>query len=201
MESLVLISDAAGRPRRAPAAPQQMADPESGLFPSLIRPDWKDVFRKGFRRIRESLRLFWAGCYPPTMKAKEARGVKAWLVTWHWLRDHPKREVAAIFSSRLGGVRVREFVELIWVTSKYFTFEEQLSIKWPGGRTPYAARFGQTTEGDPWAGEVLCGNDPYLRARLVDGLTIGRDADGKEKVNWKERPRASSAWWHQEKQH
>ena len=40
----------------------------------------------------------------------------------------------------------------------------------------------------------MCGNDPFLRARVVDDVTIQRDADGKEQVNWKERPRASSDW-------
>lgn len=108
-------------------------------------------------------------------------------------------EVAAIFSPRLGSVRVREFVELIYVTSGYFTLSEQLSMTWPRyGRDPYVAKFGQTKEGDPWEGEILCGDDPYLRARLVDDLTVERDADGKEKTNWKERPRASSAWMHAE---
>jgi hypothetical protein len=114
-------------------------------------------------------------------------------VTRHWVADYPKWEVTAIFSSRLGGVRVREFVEVIYLTS-YFTLDEQLSMRWSGhGQAPYAARFGQTKEGEPWEGEVLCGNDPYLRARLVDDLIVGRDADGKDVTTWKERPRLRSS--------
>jgi hypothetical protein len=133
------------------------------------------------------------------MGDKKDRGRAAWLVTRHWVADHPKWEVVAIFSPRLGGVRVREFVELIYVTGGYFALSEQLSMMWPRhGRTPYPAKFGQTKEGDPWEGEILCGHDPYLRARLVDDLTVERDADGKETTNWKERPRASSAWMHAE---
>jgi hypothetical protein len=127
------------------------------------------------------------------MKNKRPRKVTAWLVTRHWVADHANREVevVVIFSPRLGGVRVREFVELIYLTSGYFTLSEQVSMMWSRhGRTPYPARFGQTRDGDPWAGEILCGWDPYLRARLVNDLTVERDADGKEKANWKERPRA-----------
>lgn len=71
-----------------------------------------------------------------------------------------------------------------------FTLDEQAEMQWPRhGRIKYAARFGQTADGQPWECEVLCGNDPYLRARLVDDLTVERDADGKENAVWKERPR------------
>ena len=132
------------------------------------------------------------------MGRKKARGRVAWLVTRHWVADHPRCEVAAIFSARLGGVRVREFVELLHLTS-YYTLQEQLDMKWPRyGRIPYPARFGQTKEGDPWACEILCGDDPYLLARLVDDLIVERDAHGNERPVWKERPRASSAWMHAE---
>jgi hypothetical protein len=128
------------------------------------------------------------------MASKKDRGRSAWLVTRHRIVDQPKWEVAAIFSPRLGGTRVREFVELIYLTSGYFTLSEQLSMAWPRhGRIPYAARFGQTKDGAPWGGEVLCGDDPYLRARLVDDLKVERDADGKETVVWKDRPRPSFA--------
>lgn len=85
------------------------------------------------------------------MASKKVRGRAAWLVTRHWIADYPKWEVAAIFSPRLGSLRVREYVELIYLTSGYFTLGEQLSMMWSGhGQTPYAAEFGQTKDGDPW---------------------------------------------------
>jgi hypothetical protein len=46
----------------------------------------------------------------------------------------------------------------------------------------------------PWGGEIICGHNPYLRARLVDDLTIERNDDGKEEVNWKERPKPDVQW-------
>jgi hypothetical protein len=49
------------------------------------------------------------------------------------------------------------------------------------------------TKGEPWDGEVLCGNDPYLRARLVDGLIVERNMDSKEETAvWKDRPRSQA---------
>jgi len=111
-------------------------------------------------------------------------------VTRHWVADHPKWEVAAILSSRLGGVRVREFVELLDLVN--YTLGEQLAMRWSRhGQTMCPDKFGQTREGDPWECEVLCGNDPYLWARIVDDLAVERDPEGKEKTTWKERPRAS----------
>jgi hypothetical protein len=129
------------------------------------------------------------------MKRRKKSKVTAWLITRHWVSDHERHsdEVVAIFSPRLGGVRVREFVELIDVTSGFFTLSEQLSMMWPRhGRVPYPARFGQNADGDPWECEIHCGGDPYLLARLVDDLAVERDADGKERAVWTERPRARS---------
>jgi hypothetical protein len=81
-------------------------------------------------------------------------------------------------------------VELIHLTGGYFTLGEQLTIAWPRqGRMPYGAKFGQTKNGRPWSGEVICGDDPYLRARIVDQLIVSCDSNGKETAVWKERLR------------
>jgi hypothetical protein len=126
------------------------------------------------------------------MAGKKGKGRLSWLVTRHWIADYPKSEVAAIFSGRLGGSRVKEFVELLGVTS-YYTLSEQAALQWSGhGQAPYPAKFGQTTAGHPWDGEILCGDDPYLHARVVNDLIVERGADGKEVATWKERPRSEA---------
>jgi hypothetical protein len=125
------------------------------------------------------------------MRSRRDRGRTAWLVTKHWVAAHPKWEVVAILSPRLGGRRVREFIELIYLTNGYFTLSEELAIAWPRhGRIPYPARFGQTEDGEPWAGEIICGDDPFLKARLVDDLIVERDAGGQETAVWKESKRS-----------
>ena len=87
---------------------------------------------------------------------------------------------------------MKEFVELLSVTS-YYTLGEQAALQWSGhGQAIFPAQLGQTTTGHPWDGEVLCGNDPYLRARIVSDLIVERDADGKEVATWKERPRSEA---------
>jgi hypothetical protein len=126
------------------------------------------------------------------MAGKKPKGRVCWLVTRHCRADYPKWEIAAIFSGRMGGIRVREFVELLGVTS-YCTLQEQAALQWSGyGQAPYPAQFGQTTKGDQWECEIFCGDDPYLHARIVDGLVVERDSDGKEIATWKERPRSEA---------
>ena len=110
-------------------------------------------------------------------------------MTREWAAALPRSEVAAILSPRLGADRVRELVEFIHVTNS-FTLTEQASMMWPRhGRTPYPAQFVQTRGGIQWEGEILCGHNPYLRARKVDDLTVELDADGRETPTWKDRPR------------
>ena len=131
------------------------------------------------------------------MSKKKKRGRSAWVVTRHSL-DHAKKEVLAIFNDRLGGVRVREFVELLDITSR-LSLAEQASRMWSGHNGgAYSATFGQTMEGDPWADEVKTWGDPYLLARRVDDLVVEQDTNGNEVVTWAERPRESSAWMHPE---
>jgi len=51
---------------------------------------------------------------------------------------------------------------------------------------PYPAEF-TTLEGVKWEGEILCGHNPCLRARLVDNLIISTDETGNEMASWKDR--------------
>jgi hypothetical protein len=120
--------------------------------------------------------------------ARGRRKMKAWLVTWEWASDQARRDekVAAVFSPQLGPNRVREFVELLYMT-EYYTVSERMTCALPKGHNPYPARFGQTPQGIPWTGEIECGHHPFLLARLVDDLTAELNADGKETVTWKER--------------
>jgi hypothetical protein len=115
--------------------------------------------------------------------------MKAWLVTWEWCGDHARREdtIAAVFNPRLGAERVRELVEFIYASE--YSIAERLALA-RGGPNPYPAEF-VSINGVRWQGEMLCGHNPYLRARLVDDLAVERNVDGKEILSWKERPQPS----------
>jgi hypothetical protein len=75
--------------------------------------------------------------------------MKAWLVTWQWgVSDYDKHTdkdtVAAILNPRRSGERVREFVELLYVTKTY-TLSQQMD--WARDHS-HLARFS-TLDGVP----------------------------------------------------
>jgi hypothetical protein len=113
--------------------------------------------------------------------------MKAWLVTWEWSGDRAKRynKVAAIFNPRFGEDRVRQLVEFIYLSAEY-SLSERMGFAKDPKHNPYPAEFG-SLDGVPWRGEINCGHNPYLFARLVDDLTVEADAHGNEKPSWKER--------------
>lgn len=115
-------------------------------------------------------------------------GKKAWLVTWEWSGDHARVEdrIVAVFGPRLSGERVRELVDCIHSVLKY-TPRERMAWTFNPKANPYPAQFGEVYGGGVrWTGEVTCGDNPWLRARLVDDLVIDED---HPQGAWKERPR------------
>jgi hypothetical protein len=131
-------------------------------------------------------------------KPKAHHGRKAWLVTWEWAGDHakPADKVVAIFNPHFGGGRVRELVEILYMQSMA-SLSERVSWALDRSRNPYPAQFGRL-DNVPWGGEITCGHNPWLLARLVDDLTVEADADGKEHATWKERPKPDLSWIHNE---
>ena len=118
----------------------------------------------------------------------KASGKKAWLVTWEWSGDHVRVEqrIVAIFRPQLSGHRVLELVAHIYAVLKY-TPRERLASALNPKANPHPAQFGQVDNGEgTWTGEVICGHNPWLRARLVDDLVIDKD---HPLGTWKERPR------------
>jgi len=124
------------------------------------------------------------------MGGGRTRKMKAWLVTWEWCGEYAKRDdpFAAILNPRFSGERVRELVGFMYRSAEY-SLSDQAEYARNKRHDPYPAEFGQTLDGSPWAGEIICGHNPFLHARLVDDLIVERNAEGKEKVLWKKRPR------------
>jgi hypothetical protein len=114
--------------------------------------------------------------------------MKAWLVTWEWAGEHAKRKdkVAAIFNSRLSAERIREFVEFIYLSE--YCLGERMAYALHKDKNPYPAHFG-SLKGVKREGQIHCGHNPHLFARLVDDLAVERDEHGNEKATWKERPK------------
>ncbi|MFP6888323.1 MAG: hypothetical protein VCF07_00995, partial [Nitrospinota bacterium] len=52
---------------------------------------------------------------------------------------------------------------------------------------PYPAEFNKI-KGVTWEGQIICGHNPYIYARLVEGLKVETDREGNENLKWNERP-------------
>jgi hypothetical protein len=92
--------------------------------------------------------------------------------------------VAAVLNRRWSTEKVREFVEMLYANEFYSIGERIAHAK--GCFNPYPAKRG-TLNGVPWDGEIFCGHNPFLYARLVDGLRV--EGEGEGSLMWEERER------------
>jgi hypothetical protein len=117
---------------------------------------------------------------------RNRHGVSAWLVTWESHEPLEGDRVAAVFSPRLGAKSVRAAVHAIYAATEFVTREK---IRWAirPDENPYPAMYN-TVGGVRWEGQILCGHNPFLFARLVDELRVEQTPDGTERAVWVERP-------------
>lgn len=120
------------------------------------------------------------------MKKQKQKGYSAWLVTWEWSGNHAKRpdKVAEILDPRTQPERVRQIVELLYHRNALLT--EKISWRLRRREQVYPAEF-LILEGVKWTGEITCGHNPWLRARLVDNLIVEAGAEGREAASWNDR--------------
>ena len=125
-------------------------------------------------------------------RRSRTRGIAAWLVTWEHIGEHarPPTKVATVLSPRLSGRRVLEIVELLYANAAYEP-SERIAIAKSRRENPYPAQFG-SLGGVPWGGQIVCGHNPFLEARLVSNLRVETDSSGHEQFVWDERPRPSA---------
>ena len=112
--------------------------------------------------------------------------MKAWLVTWEWCGNHAKREdpFAAILNPRFSLQKIFEIVEFMYRPAEYSLSDQAGYVR--NGSPSHQATVDRTLDGRV---HIHCGHNPFLRARLVDDLIVERNAEGKEIVSCKERPR------------
>lgn len=119
-------------------------------------------------------------------------GISAWLITWEHMGDHakPLDRVAAVLNPRVSAHRVLEIVELLYANASYDP-SERIAMAKDRKNIPYPARFG-VLHSVPWQGEILCGHNPWLEARLVKNLRAQSDGTGQDVFVWDERPKPSN---------
>ena len=132
---------------------------------------------------------------------KSRQGCKAWLVTWDWTGDHaavPERDIlAAILRPQTSPDAMKRIVELLYAAREYAPSGKLDAMK----RNPYPAKFN-TIEVEqplqsgevfkqtvPFAGQIVCGHNPFLSARLVDNLRLRDSTNPDAGLIWDERPR------------
>lgn len=120
---------------------------------------------------------------------KSPRGITAWLVTWEHAGAHaaPPERVAAVFSSRVSPLKILGCVEWLYANEVFDLSERIAHAKSRERFNPYPARFG-FLEGMQWEGEIYCGHNPYLFARIVDDLKVTTESEVDQAI-WKERPK------------
>jgi hypothetical protein len=115
--------------------------------------------------------------------------VKAWLVTWEGDGERAKvkikNRIAAILNSRTSAERVRELVEFIYV-NEWYSVSERLAYAKSRRGTPYPAQF-TSISGVQWEGQIFCGDNPFLFARIVEDIHVEDAATSEGKLLWRER--------------
>lgn len=131
---------------------------------------------------------------------KKLTGRKAWLVTWDWAGEHaavPEKDVvAAVLRPQTGPGMVKRIVEVLYAAREYYPTDKLDALM----ENPYPARFGTVrveqprpngevlVQHVPYEGQISCGHNPFLYARLVDNLRA-KDRDNPDAgLEWDERP-------------
>lgn len=112
---------------------------------------------------------------------RKVRGVRAWLVTWDGVGAHAEvaehERIVAILNPRLSPRTVRDIVTQLYLNSK-MSLSERIEYALHPRRNPYPAQ-------DYGYGQVECGHNPTLYARIVSDLYVPNPPSGDTAV-WTE---------------
>lgn len=124
----------------------------------------------------------------------------AWLITWDWNGDHAKVEdkLVAILDYRRSARYIERLLEQMYVSSQ-LAYHEQLRYAKNRESSPYqvghrvveilkkrAERYGETTLAKA-SDIMMCGENPFLYARIVNDLEGYIDENNNEHLKWVEQ--------------
>ncbi len=124
---------------------------------------------------------------------------KAWVMRWEWAGEHAAVDdpIIAILRPQTSVERVRRFVEFHYAATKYEPSEMLRWMRRPK-ENPYPATLGHTKviEEDgseqwiAWEGEVHCGHNPYIVARLATNVHLVQESPySPASLRWDDVPR------------
>jgi hypothetical protein len=113
------------------------------------------------------------------------KAIRAWVVRWEWQGERAAVEqpVAAVIRPQVGARTVKEIVGWLYAARAYEPDDMLAAIR-RNGHDPYPARFG-AVGGVTWEGEIYCGHNPWLRARMA---TVWPKYDGSGGIEWQDDP-------------
>jgi hypothetical protein len=119
---------------------------------------------------------------------QQRKGLSAWQITWEWsgLHAEPQNKIVEILNPRISSEQVRKVVDLLY--EREASLSEKVARRLRRQEQPYKAEFS-IIQGVRWTGEIICGHNPWLLARLVDNLIIYTNADGTESASWSDNTR------------
>lgn len=129
-----------------------------------------------------------------SMTKKTIKGATVWLIRWDSAKSNNEisSTIAAILNHRLSGMSVKKITELLYV-NKYYSLTERLSYaKNKQKFNSYPASFDDIN-GVPWNGRIVCGNDPFLVAEIVDDFVVIKNESGLDTATWRTRKKPNSA--------
>lgn len=96
---------------------------------------------------------------------------KAWLITWEDNNNlsFSVDKVIAIISSRVASDKVATFIEQYYMANNY-TLENKFFFSSKSKSNPFSVIYAKTDEGLSYTGDMKCGNNPYIHARIVKNL-------------------------------
>lgn len=114
----------------------------------------------------------------------------AWLGTWDGTQEDGKR-IAFIMNYRYGSSKVADFMERLYAATEYGVIDQIRYAKNPK-HNPYQAKAGviklPSGEYCSFGGQITCGHNPFIYARMVANLEIIESADGEDELIWEEAP-------------
>jgi hypothetical protein len=121
------------------------------------------------------------------------KGIRAWVIRWDWCGAHAAidQPVAAVLRPQTSPQQVKRIVELLYAAREYEPGEMLHAIR-RNGHNPYPAQFDPEGDGRThrvqWSGEISCGHNPFLVARLA---TAWWADDGSGRIEWEDDPKPS----------
>jgi hypothetical protein len=119
------------------------------------------------------------------------------LVTWDWAGNHaavpPDKVVAGVLAPQLGPQTVKRIVEVLYAAREYEAIDKLDTLT----HNLYPADYGTVRlevsgvgfQNVTYQGEIFCGHNPFLHARLVDNLRPRDNANPELGLVWDERPK------------